>query len=133
LVQSEVAEPSESSTQRPNAERVGSIEVAEARRSRHKAVVVLTRGVRPGLYLLWSKYSREQTEFMMDVPHARQQMGSAVGVRQPRVPILSGARRTIQGYEVVHMIRKGQVRSLPKGDVPGLIMFLNQILGLSAE
>ena len=52
LVQSEVAEPSESSTQRPNAERVGSIEVAEARRSRHKAVVVLTRGIRPGLYLL---------------------------------------------------------------------------------
>ena len=26
-----------------------------------------------------------------------------------------GARRTIQGYEVVHMIRKGQVRWLPKG------------------
>jgi hypothetical protein len=52
LVASEVAEPGESSTQRPNAERVGSIEVAEARRSRHKAIVVLTRGVRPGLYLL---------------------------------------------------------------------------------
>lgn len=28
-----------------------------------------------------------------------------------------GARRTIQGYEAVHMIRKGQVRWLPKGDV----------------
>jgi hypothetical protein len=27
-------------------------EIAEARRSRHKAVVILTRGVRPGLYLL---------------------------------------------------------------------------------
>jgi hypothetical protein len=52
LVESEVAEPGESSTQRPNAERVGSIEVAEARHSRHKAVVVLTRGVRPGLYPL---------------------------------------------------------------------------------
>ena len=45
LVESEVAEPGESSTQRPD-------EVAEARRSRHKAIVVLTRGVRPGLYLL---------------------------------------------------------------------------------
>jgi len=43
------------------------------------------------------------------------------------------ARRTIQGYEVVHMIRKGQVRWLPKGDVLGLIVFLNEILGLSAE
>jgi hypothetical protein len=30
---------------------------------------------------VWSKYSRERSEFMMDVPHARQQMGSAVGIR----------------------------------------------------
>jgi transposase-like protein len=44
-----------------------------------------------------------------------------------------GARRTIQGYEVVHMIRKGQVRWLPKGDVLGLILFLNEFLGVSAE
>src|SRR3954463_13658734 len=44
-----------------------------------------------------------------------------------------GARRTIQGYEVVHMIRKGRVRWLPKGDVLALIVFLDQILGLSAE
>jgi hypothetical protein len=28
----------------------------------------------------------------------------------------------------VHMIRKGQVRWLPKGDVLGLIVFLNEIL-----
>src|SRR5215831_7492704 len=44
-----------------------------------------------------------------------------------------GARRTIQGYEVVHMIRKGQMRWLPKGDGLGLILFLNELLGLSAE
>ena len=43
------------------------------------------------------------------------------------------ARRTIQGYEAVHMIRKGQVRWLPKGDVLGLIRFLNETLGLSGE
>jgi hypothetical protein len=30
---------------------------------------------------VWSKYSRERSEFMMDVPHAREQMDSAVGVR----------------------------------------------------
>ena len=36
----------------------------------------------------------------------------------------------IQGYEAVHMIRKGQVSWLPKGDVLGLLLFLNQILGL---
>ena len=41
-----------------------------------------------------------------------------------------GARRTIQGYEMVHMIRKGQVRWLPKGDVVGLVLFLQETLGL---
>jgi transposase-like protein len=43
------------------------------------------------------------------------------------------ARRTIQGYEVVNMIRKAQARWLPKWDVLGLILFLNEMLGLSAE
>ena len=44
-----------------------------------------------------------------------------------------GAGRTIQGYEAVHMIRKGQVRWLPKEDVLGQIQFIRQILGLKAE
>jgi transposase, IS6 family len=44
-----------------------------------------------------------------------------------------GSRRTIQGYEVVHMIRKGQVIWLPKGDVLGLLLLMNEILGLRAE
>jgi hypothetical protein len=30
---------------------------------------------------MWSKYLRDGSEFMMDVPHAREQSGSAVGVR----------------------------------------------------
>jgi transposase-like protein len=34
-----------------------------------------------------------------------------------------GAWRTIQGCEVLHMMRKGQVRWLPKGDVLGQIQF----------
>ena len=45
---------------------------------------------------------------------------------------LDGAWRTIQGYEVVHMIRKGQVRRLPKGDVVGQVLFVNETLGLKA-
>jgi hypothetical protein len=44
-----------------------------------------------------------------------------------------GAWRTIQGYEVLHMIRKGQVRWLPKGDVLGQIQFIREILGLKTE
>ena len=44
-----------------------------------------------------------------------------------------GARRTIQGYEAVHMIRKGQVTWLSKGDAVGLVLFINETLGLRAE
>jgi transposase-like protein len=43
-----------------------------------------------------------------------------------------GAWRTIQGCEVLHMIRKGQVRWLPKGDVVGQVLFVNETLGLKA-
>lgn len=41
-----------------------------------------------------------------------------------------GAWRTISGYEVIHMIRKGQVRWLPKGDVIGHVLFIRRTLGL---
>jgi len=43
-----------------------------------------------------------------------------------------GAWRTIQGYEAMHMIRKGQLRWLLKGDVAGQVLFIHQILGLKA-
>src|SRR5215469_17092363 len=43
-----------------------------------------------------------------------------------------GAWRTIQGYEVLHMIRKGQVRWLRKEDVVGQVQFINETLGLKA-
>src|SRR5215467_6980271 len=45
---------------------------------------------------------------------------------------LEGARRTIAGYEVMHMIRKGQVRWLLKGDVSAQILFINLTLGLKS-
>ena len=32
---------------------------------------------------------------------------------------VEGARRTIDGYEAMHQIRKGQIRRLAKGDVVG--------------
>jgi IS6 family transposase len=43
-----------------------------------------------------------------------------------------GAWRTIQGYEAMHMIRKGQVRGLPKGDVAGQILFIQETLGFES-
>jgi IS6 family transposase len=43
---------------------------------------------------------------------------------------LEGGRRTIPGYEAMHMIRKGQVSWLLKGDVGGQVLFINSTLGL---
>ena len=43
-----------------------------------------------------------------------------------------GAWPTIQGYEILHMIRKGQVRWLPKEDMPGQIQFIRETLGLKS-
>jgi IS6 family transposase len=41
------------------------------------------------------------------------------------------AARTIQGIETVNMIRKGQVRWLPKGDIAGQIAFVAGLFGLA--
>jgi transposase-like protein len=43
-----------------------------------------------------------------------------------------GAWKTIQGYEILHMIRKGQVRRLPKDDVLGQVRFIRETLGLKS-
>ncbi|CAA9353459.1 hypothetical protein AVDCRST_MAG94-2942 [uncultured Leptolyngbya sp.] len=44
----------------------------------------------------------------------------------------NSARRTIKGYEVMHMMRKGQVIGVPKGDVPAQLNFMAQVLGVAA-
>ncbi len=43
-----------------------------------------------------------------------------------------GAVNTIQGYEPMHIIHKGQIRQLPKGDIAGQVRFVNRALGLAA-
>jgi len=42
------------------------------------------------------------------------------------------AARTIQGLEMMNMIRKGQVRWLPKADIAGQVAFVGGLLGLTA-
>jgi len=44
----------------------------------------------------------------------------------------SCARRTIQGYEVMHKIRKGQVRRVKKGDIRAQTHFIHSVFGLAA-
>ena len=43
-----------------------------------------------------------------------------------------GALNTIAGYEAMHIIRKGQIRWLAKGDVVGQVRFIHQIFGIAA-
>ena len=42
------------------------------------------------------------------------------------------AWRTLQGIETVHMIRKGRVRWLAKGDVVGQALFIAWLFGVAA-
>ena len=45
---------------------------------------------------------------------------------------VEGALRTIAGYEAMHLIRKGQIRWLHKGDVVGQRQFIHNIFGIAA-
>jgi IS6 family transposase len=45
---------------------------------------------------------------------------------------VDGALRTIEGYEAMNMIRKGQVRWLAKGDILGQVRFIEQVFGIAA-
>ena len=45
---------------------------------------------------------------------------------------VEGAWRTIEGYEAMHLIRKGQIRWLPKGDVVGQRQFIHTLFGVAA-
>jgi transposase, IS6 family len=42
------------------------------------------------------------------------------------------AQRTLQGYEAMHMLRKGQIEGLDKGDVLAQNWVINQMFGLAA-
>jgi transposase-like protein len=42
------------------------------------------------------------------------------------------AGRTLQGYEAMHMIRKGQVRGVDKGDITGQVTFIARLFGVAA-
>jgi len=44
---------------------------------------------------------------------------------------VNGALNTLAGFEAMHMIRKGQVRWLAKGDVIGQVQFIHRLLGIT--
>jgi hypothetical protein len=42
------------------------------------------------------------------------------------------AWRTLQGYETMSMMRKGQLQEVAKGDVRGQIALVNKLFGMTA-
>ncbi len=42
------------------------------------------------------------------------------------------AGRTLQGDESMHMIRKGQMHGVVKGDIPGQVTFIARLFGVTA-
>lgn len=42
------------------------------------------------------------------------------------------ARKTIRGYEIINMLRKGQVLGVPTGAIKERIVFITQIFGVVA-
>jgi IS6 family transposase len=57
----------------------------------------------------------------------KMQIAASLGFRS-----VEGAWRTIDGYEAMHLIRKGQIRWLPKGDVVGQRQFIHDLFGIAA-
>jgi transposase-like protein len=56
----------------------------------------------------------------------KKRVGAGLGFRS-----VQGALRTLEGYEAMHVIRKGQIRWLAKGDVVGQRQFIHDVLGIS--
>jgi hypothetical protein len=77
-------------------------EVAEARRSRHKAVVVLTRGVRPGLYLLnASDFRRPFGPPMVQVSGIHSEWLRACAAEGAKATVVAHVKRTtLQAFNV---------------------------------
>jgi len=69
-----------------------------------------------------------------DADAAKRLFRKALGDRshpQPRV-IFQAARRTTQGYEAIHMIRKGRVRWVAGNDLLQQIRFIDGLFDLAA-
>jgi transposase, IS6 family len=45
---------------------------------------------------------------------------------------LETASRALQGYEVMNMIRKGQMQGVQKGDIASQIAFIAKLFGMAA-
>jgi IS6 family transposase len=45
---------------------------------------------------------------------------------------MESAWRALQGYEVMNMVRKGQMHGVEKGDIMGQVTFIASLFGVAA-
>jgi len=62
-----------------------------------------------------------------DAPEEKKGITASLGFRS-----VEGPCRTIDGYEAMHAIRKGQVRWAAKGDVVAQQQFIHTVFGIAA-
>lgn len=74
---------------------------------------------RPSPY--WNNVLEQDHRFI------KKRIAASLGFRS-----VDGALRTIQGYQAMNKIRKGQIRWLAKGEVVEQIRFLHQTFGIAA-
>jgi transposase, IS6 family len=46
--------------------------------------------------------------------------------------MLRSQHRTLQGYEIMNIMRKGQVLGVNKGDIVGQIVWIAEVFGVAA-
>jgi transposase, IS6 family len=69
----------------------------------------------------------KQRHFEQDHRFIKKRIVASLGFRSAE-----GACGTIEGYEAMHLIRKGQIRWLAKGDVLGQRQFIHTLFGIAA-
>jgi hypothetical protein len=77
--------------------------------------------------LLFSAIDLFKTSLSLDHLFNKKPMAASLWFRSAE-----GALRTIDGYEAMHLSRKGQIRWLPKGDVVGQRRFIHTLCGMAA-
>jgi transposase-like protein len=96
-------------------------------RGRHFEDAIILLDVRR--YLRYSLTYRDLEEIMAERSHRfiKKRITVSFGFRS-----VEGAWRTIEGYEAMHAIRKGQVRWVAKGDPVGQRQFIHTIFSVAA-
>src|SRR5436309_2178066 len=85
------------------------------------------RGLEADHTTVWRWVQRYGPELEQDHRAIKRRVNAKQGFRE-----FGAARRTIQGYEAIHMLRKGQVRWVSGNDVRRQNQFINKVFELAA-